>query len=358
MHRTLRVLPYAVAMRHLQSLTPLRGLAAMTVLLYHLITGPADTSLPAFIGRGYLGVDLFFVLSGFVLAHVYLRDFLSEVSPHSVAGFLWVRFARTYPVHFFILLILVPLSGAVHMPAITVIGNFLLMQVPWPIETINTPSWSLSAEWWAYLMFPFAIGWLWRCKPSWAAALAFALLVALDLLIVGVFGELRGIGFGWGALARALPEFTVGVIAYRALSDEGLARFWRSDAAFLAVAGALVGTLEFVPSDGIAVALFPLLLLAAVSNQGVAARLLNAAPLRWLGDISYSLYLGQVFAVSMALGIAQTAAGAALGLDGIRAVTVALAIGIAALLYRCVEVPCRSLLRAAPARLREIAARA
>src|SRR5260221_187267 len=65
-------------MRHLQSLTPLRGLAALAVLLFHLTRGGNDTSVPAFFLRGYLGVDLFFVLSGFVLAPVYHPSFLMD----------------------------------------------------------------------------------------------------------------------------------------------------------------------------------------------------------------------------------------------------------------------------------------
>jgi peptidoglycan/LPS O-acetylase OafA/YrhL len=64
----------------LQSLTPLRGIAALTVLIYHLAAGNDDPSLPTFFLRGYLGVDLFFILSGFVLAHVNLDGFLSALA--------------------------------------------------------------------------------------------------------------------------------------------------------------------------------------------------------------------------------------------------------------------------------------
>src|SRR5713226_5783725 len=158
--------------------------------------------------------------------------------------------------------------------------------------------------------------------------------------------------------ARALPEFALGVITYRAFSDPHAARIWRSDVAFLAVAGALALAFEFMPNDGIIVALLPLLLLAAVRNTGLAARALNAAPLRWMGDISYSVYLGQAFAFSAVLTLATTPLGPALGLDGLRAIAVVFALAIGALIYRCVEVPCRALLRRAPDQLRRLAARA
>jgi peptidoglycan/LPS O-acetylase OafA/YrhL len=344
-------------MRHLQSLTPLRGIAALTVLMFHLARDGGDPSVPAFFLRGYLGVDLFFVLSGFVLTHVYLRTFLAQTSWRSALAFLWARLARIYPVHFFVTAILVASSPMAFSP-VEVAANFLLMHVPWPIATINQPSWSLSAEWYACLLFPLMVGRLWRCDARVAAAICVALLVALDLLILGVFGNLREIGIGWGALARALPEFAVGVITYRAFSDPRVAGMWRSDAAFLAVAASLVLAVEFVPNDGVVVALLPLLLLAAVSNAGLAARLLNAAPLRWMGDISYSVYLGQTIAFSVAPMMAATGLGPLLGLNGLRVFTVAATLAIGTLIYRCIEVPCRTLLRRAPDGVRCLAARA
>ena len=345
-------------MRHLQSLTPLRGIAALTVLMFHLARNSGDSSLPAFFLRGYLGVDLFFVLSGFVLTHVYVQGFLGDTSWRSAGAFLWARVARIYPVHFFVTALLVACGGAQGLSGLDVLDNFLLILVPWPVHSINQPSWSLSAEWYAYLLFPLMVGWLWRCNGRIAAAICFALLLGLDIAIIGSFGDLREVGGGWGALARALPEFTLGVITYRAFSDPHAARIWRSDVAFLAVAGALAVAFEFMPNDGIIVALLPLLLLAAVRNTGLAARVLNAAPLRWMGDISYSVYLGQAFAFSAVLTLATTPLGPALGLDGLRALAVVFALAIGALIYRCVEVPCRALLRRAPDQLRRLAARA
>src|SRR6266849_1565078 len=334
-------------MRHLQSLTPLRGIAALTVLMFHLARNGGDSSLPAFFLRGYLGVDLFFVLSGFVLTHVYVQGFLGDTSWRSAGAFLWARVARIYPVHFFVTALLVACGGAQGLSGLDVLDNFLLILVPWPVHSINQPSWSLSAEWHAYLLFPLMVGWLWRCNGRIAAAICFALLLGLDIAIIGSFGDLREIGGGWGALARALPEFALGVITYRAFSDPHAARIWRSDVAFLAVAGALALAFEFMPNDGIIVALLPLLLLAAVRNTGLAARVLNAAPLRWMGDISYSVYLGQAFAFSAVLTLATTPLGPALGLDGLRALAVVFALAIGALIYRCVEVPCRALLHRA-----------
>lgn len=334
-------------MRELQSLTPLRGLAALAVLGFHVVPNRGDPSALGFFARGYLGVELFFVLSGFVLTHVYLDRFVGGASWHAVAAFLRVRLARIYPVHFFVTALLVVASAPGTYSAVAVMANFLLMQVPWPVTAINPPSWSLSAEWYAYLLFPFIAGRLWRCGDRSAAVICFALIVVFDLLIVGVLGNLREIG-GWDALACALPEFVVGVLTYRAFCDARAWRFWRSDAAFVAIAVALGVAFEFLPDDGVVVALFPLLLLAAVSNTGRAARLLNVRPLRWMGDISYSVYLGQVFALSAALALSHTPAGPILGLGGLQALAAVLALGLGVLIHRVVEVPCRAFLRSMP----------
>jgi peptidoglycan/LPS O-acetylase OafA/YrhL len=345
-------------MRYLPSLTPLRGIAALLVVMFHLTRQGADPTVPGFFVRGYLGVDLFFILSGFVLTHVYVREFLADPSWRAVGGFLWTRVARLYPVHIFILGVLVIGHAAQYMSTLAVLENFLLMLVPWPVEALNPPAWSLSAEWYAYLLFPFMIGRLWRCDGRIAAALCVALLLGLDILVAARFGgELRHVVDGWSALARALPEFVVGVLTYRAFSDRDLARHWQSDVTFAAVVAALV-LAAALPNDVIVVALFPPLLLAAVSNAGVATRLLNVRPLRWLGDISYSIYLGQALAFSVVATLSATWVGPWLGLTGLRILAVAATFAIATLTYRAVEVPCRSLLRRAPDQLRRLAARA
>ena len=345
-------------MRQLQSLTPLRGIAALAVVMFHLTRGSDDTSVPASFLRGYLGVDLFFVLSGFVLAHVYGRGFLADRSWRAIGAFLWARFARVYPLHLFVMAVLVAAGYAQGLSALTVLANFLLLLVPWPVHNINPPSWSLSAEWYAYLLFPFMVGWLWRCDKRIAAAVCVALLLGLDILIVGSLGDLHEVGYRWPALARALPEFVVGVLTYRAFSDRDISRRWQGDAAFIAIAASLVLAVAVVSNDGVIVALLPLLLLAEVSDAGLAGRLLNAKPLRSLGDISYSVSLGQSLAFAMVPALSLTRLGTLLGLNGLRVFAVVATLAIGTLVYRCIELPCRTLLRRAPGELRRLAARA
>jgi peptidoglycan/LPS O-acetylase OafA/YrhL len=82
---------------HIRPLTSLRFFAALWVVLFHYwvkLDGPAE---PAIITRGYLGVELFFTLSGFILCHVYLARF--GEGGFKYGGFLWNRLARVYPLH-------------------------------------------------------------------------------------------------------------------------------------------------------------------------------------------------------------------------------------------------------------------
>ena len=98
--------------RQLPSLTPLRGIAALWVVLYHYcgtrqyFPNLDITPHSYFLSKGYLGVDMFFMLSGFVMAHVYCGAFCEGVRPH-YRDFLVARIARLYPLHVFILFLFV-----------------------------------------------------------------------------------------------------------------------------------------------------------------------------------------------------------------------------------------------------------
>lgn len=119
-----------------------------------------------FIQSGFLGVDLFFILSGTVMYHVHSTDF-----PHyrirSHLAFLKLRFARVYPLHAFCLVAFairvcsLPEFTAPYRPGTFSLSNFtatLLLVNNWgflPTTMWNGPAWSLSAEGLGYLAFPF-----------------------------------------------------------------------------------------------------------------------------------------------------------------------------------------------------------
>jgi hypothetical protein len=94
---------------------PLRGIAALVVMAYHLgfLTANSRAEMPVLLGHGYLAVDLFFLLSGFVLMHVYGTTFSRQVAWADIRVFLWARFARLYPVHLLVLITMLPGYGGI-----------------------------------------------------------------------------------------------------------------------------------------------------------------------------------------------------------------------------------------------------
>ena len=81
----------------LRPITALRFAAALWVAIYAFWENLAGVGLPGLVAKGYLGVELFFVLSGFILSHVYLQA--AGEKRFSYRGFLWARIARVYPLH-------------------------------------------------------------------------------------------------------------------------------------------------------------------------------------------------------------------------------------------------------------------
>lgn len=229
--KAMAALPYP---QDLKPLTSLRFIAAFWVLLYHFKDHLGlDLGRFGLIAHGYLGVDLFFILSGFILAHVYLGAF--EGGRFGYGGFLKNRLARVYPMHLAALGAMLVLFAGAAVVGVgeTDAGAFRLGDVPahlfmvhaWgatPSVGWNFPSWSISAEWAAYLLFPLIAGLVLNAKRAAAmmAALALSLCVASYALLDNLHVLLPWVGRDFsqmtaqiGAL-RILPSFLLGVSLY------------------------------------------------------------------------------------------------------------------------------------------------
>ena len=261
----------------IRQLTGIRLVAAVWVLLYHS-QGPLDAIgvlgipvLPDFIRVGRLGVDLFFALSGFILAHTYLSSLGERLKVNKSVRFLWLRLARIYPVHVVMLLIA---GFAVTAQSIVTgeelnrswlnpwdfIKNLLLIQ-EWgsdPQRGWNFVAWSLSMEWLAYLIFPFMALVLWRMhkhSPTWALCLLWIMSLT-PLVIYGLGSSDPYYTENWGSTYRVLTAFTAGAISYLIVD-----RLRESDRA-----AAICDVLAFVlPAIVVAASVFLAWLPAAVS---------------------------------------------------------------------------------------------
>jgi peptidoglycan/LPS O-acetylase OafA/YrhL len=111
----------------LASLTPLRGTAALWVVIFHFCWYFPAVHPERYTGavyKGYLAVDMFFVLSGFVITHVYKEGFARRVTGRRYRAFLKARVARIYPLHITVLLLFVATATAERAASYALRGSF------------------------------------------------------------------------------------------------------------------------------------------------------------------------------------------------------------------------------------------
>ena len=166
------------------SLTGIRGVAAVVVVAFHLqvtegasaLQGPVQT----FVSHGYLAVDLFFVLSGYVMALNYQGLFATRRRVPDLRKFWLRRFARLYPMYFVGLAFAWRISSLrPFIPLPKLFANLAMVQNWGPWGSINSPSWSISTEAFAYLLFPFAVGPLLYGARRWAGVATFVAMAGV-----------------------------------------------------------------------------------------------------------------------------------------------------------------------------------
>ena len=341
------------AQARLASLTRLRLLFIGWVLIYHLELAlnalPGVPLLEPVVLRGYLGVDGFFVLSGFALFLGYHAR-----PPAGLAG--WARFvagraARIWPLHAMALVALAALVAAVvslgqqiEEPDRFGLNAFVLQALllnAWETSELhswNYPSWALSAIWAGYLAFPLILAGILRLRPAAMAWLAATSLAGLFLLAA----RDPGAGLNWSlhlGLVRFACGFVLGIT---------LARLFVAGAAPLAAAQAgllLLPAGLAIGSDPLVVAgMAALILFCAVRESGRPA-MARPRDLAWrLGEASFGVYLCWVFvegALVLVLRVAEPSQAERLLLM-VGGLGLTLALGWLA--WRLVEVPAARLL--------------
>lgn len=348
--------------RHLDALTGIRGLAAWLVVVYHTRRALTEIWHPDAIGffaKGYLAVDLFFMLSGFVIFYNY-ADRLHGGDRVEIRQFLWRRFARVWPLHGFMLAAYLAFVGVLfvtgrdtsHYPLADLPLNLILAQ-NWGLThqlSWNHPAWSISTEFAAYLLFPLvakAVRWDRLAVPA-LFGLAAALMAGLHLtFLLSGYSEL-GKNIPQMGIWRCLFGFALGVVLcllwQRLRHQRGIALAAGGTCAVLVGAGLGLSLPEtlFVP------AAFFAGLLALATGKGMIVQFLSSRPLLYLGEISYSTYLGhfllwQVWKIAF---VDETIQVSWLSFGGYLAAVFAASI----LLYHWVEKPAQRWLNARPPR--------
>ena len=296
----------ALGRGEIRNLTGLRGLAAVIVMYYHFILGLHVRHFPGqpFFAHGYLCVDLFFVLSGFVLAYGHSAHFPRRYDPAVHLRFLAARFARIFPLY-----AIVTVESACFLlwrtdhSGIGVLALNLLMVQAWGLApSLEGAAWSVSTEWGSYLVFPLLLR-LSVHPRRWVvpAATASAMFAALAVLAcsAGPFGY-DGQGRS-GALdiysaatpaplLRCLTEFVLGLVMFRVARHPSIRSSpWTGAAALGAVA--LLALTMSLGLDLPTVVLFCLLLVVLSQQRGVVSSIFGMSVPYRLGQWSYSIYL-------------------------------------------------------------------
>ena len=293
----------------LRPLTSLRGLAAWMVVLFHVRLAIAPSIGPtvmAVAAKGYLAVDFFFMLSGFVLWLNY-EGRLRAGRVREWIDFFVRRLARIWPLHAAMLGVAAALALLFALTGRDT-SNYPLAELPLHLALMqnwgfthalswNDPAWSISCELAAYLLLPaFTLLVNWRRVR---ASLLIGTLIGLAALLHLVFTTSGATTLGQNILQLGVPrcliEFTMGTVLcelWRRWKGRGLV------ALCAVVASAAIGWIGLPEPLGIPLVFAGLLLAAAVIAEA-PANPLAVTPLHYLGDISYATYLSHVLLFRM-----------------------------------------------------------
>jgi peptidoglycan/LPS O-acetylase OafA/YrhL len=347
----------------LPALTGLRFIAAAAVVFYHYGAQITDL-LPAFgmlgpiTSAGYLGVDLFFVLSGFILTYNYMESF-RRIERRTYLRFLGFRLARIYPVHLFTIAFLAlpllltvalgqPLSHPENFSIGDLIQNLLLVHAwPRPMHlSWNYPSWSISAEWFAYLLFPMVAFLIVRLRSPTV------LVVGAIAAFVVQWSISASLGVADSTLLRVSGEFLTGCFFGR-LFLLGWRPTWTMSRPAFASTCLIVAGLLFLPALGLdrgfAAVLFGPTIFALALGAEERGSWLARRPMVFLGNASYALYMVHAIIGDTAFGLAAssfTTAPLMLRASFVAAVLLVM-LAVAAAIFIAFERPTRKLVRLA-----------
>lgn len=362
--------PPVGAAQRFDVLDALRGVCAVLVVLYHFNSNGYIARLPV-VQNGWLFVDYFFVLSGFVITHSYAsRLSLGSVS---IARFMGLRMGRIYPLHLFVLLSFVALELLLVFGGDT-IARYVsrdafsgsrafepLIQSLFLFQTFgigggegwNVPAWSIAAEMWTYLLFALVFVFAKHRSLLVSLTLSFGAAIAL----ISYAPDLH-VTFNGGIL-RCIFGFGLGVATYHAFRRFG------SAGGNLHEFAALTITIAFVSmASGLLTFFAPIVFSGTIfvlaGQSGAVSRMLRAPVFQFLGMASYSIYMihmfvqgrfGEVLQITKVIAVQVDPQGrtlleaAPLVSDAITLVMLAVVVGGSYITYRLVEKPGQALSR-------------
>ena len=301
--------PRHIGAERLPALDGLRGVAALLVAAVHFQHFEPWFELPwlggsGILSEGHLWVDLFFVLSGFVLAHVHADGFRrGPPGWDRVRAFWWARVARVYPLHLAALLLLgglvaagfvQPLGRDGRCYGVRELAASLALVHAWGTTDglcWNVPSWSIGAEATAYALFPWLVPLVAGIRRRWRPLVPVVCIASLSALALANGDGGLNVHHDLGAV-RCLPSFVLGIWIFGE-KEAGAAwqRAVRGDAGCLSAGAAVVLLMHRGGPDALTVAAMALVVAGLSGNRGIAGRTFGGRAFARLGAVSYAVYM-------------------------------------------------------------------
>lgn len=296
------------------ALTTFRAIGALCVVEFHCWYMVQPAWSESWLYWGFvLWPDYFFALSGFILMHVYSKTLFK--SQNSLYNFFVHRIARIYPLHLFVLLMLIvyeclkwlAIQQGVDVGGVPfthsndpkyIITNLLLIQA-WGVQHTNSwnvPAWSISAEFACYLVFPLFIRYNLIGRKATASLLT--VLSIAGLILIQKTRHDFDVTYGLGAV-RALGSFTLGCVLYQ--YRQALLQNISFIPPAMLQSLLIIGVLAAYKFNALPLLYIPLwiLLIASFTYENTwVARALSWGPLVHLGEMSYSLYMTHVLVLT------------------------------------------------------------
>jgi peptidoglycan/LPS O-acetylase OafA/YrhL len=384
--------------RQLPALTGIRALAAFWVFTRHfrgqlLDAFPGLHIFAPLMNVGYLGVDLFFILSGFILTYTHFDKLSQGYNWRKALGFLWLRLGRVWPLTAFVLLLFGlyfvfqyattqdPVYAA-QANAGELIEHLLLIQAWFPQAlNWNGLDWSISAEWLAYLVFSVGVVVLARFAlvASRRTIITLIAVLTIPMMIIGctmqddsiLLFATNGQIIDPGVMAiRVITEFWIGallaILLRTRLADDRPIRFPLATVASGAAIALIyvITAVDQTPwvrtgqalfhngvdyigrSSTILVLPFFVLVIAglAIGKRDPLAWLLSTRPLQVGGRASFALYLSHALVIGLGIIVLAHVSGTLL-VDTITIGVIVAAWAFAWVLWRLIEEPCRKIAR-------------
>jgi len=298
----------------LKALTGLRCFAAINIVLFHFSNPLWFGWLAPVVNAGYASVSYFILLSGFVMAYNYSAR--ARAGAFDTIRYYKARFTRLYPIYFLSLLLawrVLPEEWAAHTHSMFWTGIVLtpLLLQGWipPIATfLNTPAWTMSAESFYYLIFPWMARWkkpetmgqqMWKLGFVWTLGMIPGTLY----IVLNPDGIPHPDRFSYGPWLQALKytplphlaSFAFGVVLAgldERMSRPGGLRLFLGIFGFVAIFGILASGMApyALLHDGLLMPFFGCIILG-LAGENPLARAIGARPLVFVGEASYCLYL-------------------------------------------------------------------